>query len=143
MSDLIRFGVSIEENLLAEFDQHIQNRAYTNRSEAIRDLIRRELSERECEQSDCHALGTITLIYDHHVQELPRALMEIQHQFCGKIISTMHVHLNEHACLEVLAVEGIPHELQQIADKMISMKGVKQGKLVMSTLETGHLHSCH
>jgi CopG family nickel-responsive transcriptional regulator len=143
MSELIRFGVSIEEPLLAEFDLHIQNRAYTNRSEAIRDLIRRELSERECEQSDCNALGTITLIYDHHVQELPKALMEIQHLHCHKIISTMHVHLNEHACLEVLAVEGIPRELQQIADKLISMKGVKHGKLVMSTLETGHLHSCH
>lgn len=142
MSDLIRFGISIEENLLAKFDQHIQIHAYTNRSEAIRDLIRRELSEKECEQSDCNALGTITLIYNHHVQELPKALTELQHQFCRAIISTMHVHLNEHACLEVLAVEGIPRDLQKIADKMFSMKGVKQGKLVMSTLETGHLHSC-
>jgi len=143
MSELIRFGVSIEETLLTGFDRHIQNRAYTNRSEAIRDLIRRELSERECAESDCQALGTITLIYDHHVQELPKALMEIQHQHCHKIISTMHVHLNEHACLEVLAVEGIPRELQEVADKLISMKGVKQGKLVMSTLEPGHGHSCH
>ena len=142
MSDLIRFGVSIEETLLAEFDEHIQNHAYTNRSEAIRDLIRRELIESECEQSDCNALGTITLIYDHHVQDLPKSLMEIQHQFCTEIISTMHVHLNGTACLEVLAVQGIPRDLRNIADKMISMKGVTHGKLVVSTLNTGHSHSC-
>jgi CopG family nickel-responsive transcriptional regulator len=134
MSQLIRFGISIEASLLEQFDVHIQNHAYQNRSEAIRDLIRKELIQERCLQSQEEALGTITLMYDHHVRELPQLLTEIQHEFNTQIISSMHVHLDEHNCLEVLAVKGHPPSLQHLADQLISIKGVKHGNLAMTSI---------
>ncbi len=137
MSQLIRFGISIDLNLLEKFDHHIQTHAYTNRSEAIRDLIRKELVQQEWEQSQLESLGTITLIYDHHVRELPELLTEIQHHYHANIISTLHVHLDPHNCMEVLAVRGKPPLLREIADHLLSLKGVKHGKLVMTTTGQG------
>jgi len=133
MSQLIRFGVSIEETLLKKFDQHIQARAYGNRSEAIRDLIRERLIQQDWEEDADEAVGTITLIYDHHVRELTTVLTEIQHHHNANIISSMHVHLDEHHCLEVLAVRGRPRTLIEIANRLISTKGVKHGKLVSTS----------
>ncbi|MBN2092093.1 nickel-responsive transcriptional regulator NikR [candidate division KSB1 bacterium] len=137
MSYLIRFGISIEASLLDQFDKHIQAHAYRNRSEAIRDLIRKELIQERCLKSQEEALGTITLMYDHHVRELPQLLTEIQHQFNAYIISSMHVHLDEHNCLEVLAVKGQPPVLQRLADQLISTKGVKHGNLAMTSMMSG------
>lgn len=134
MGQLIRFGISIEASLLEQFDNHIQLHAYQNRSEAIRDLIRKELIQEKCLKSQEEALGTITLMYDHHVRELPQLLTEIQHDFNSQIISSMHVHLDEHNCLEVLAVKGQPSVLQQLADQLKSTKGVKHGNLAMTSI---------
>jgi len=133
MSELIRFGVSIENHLLEKFDQLIQQRNYSNRSEAIRDLIRNELVQQEWKDEEAEAVGTVTIIYDHHVRDLSSILTSVQHDFNEQIISTMHVHLDHHNCLEVLAVRGRTKTIRQIADALISIKGVKHGKLVMTT----------
>ncbi|HEX9973775.1 MAG TPA: nickel-responsive transcriptional regulator NikR [bacterium] len=133
MSELIRFGVSIESHLLDQFDRLIQQRNYSNRSEAIRDLIRNELVHQEWKDNEAESVGTITIIYDHHVRDLSSVLTSVQHDFNEQIISTMHVHLDHHNCLEVLAVRGKTKTIRQIADTLISIKGVKHGKLVMTT----------
>lgn len=133
MSELIRFGVSIENHLLEQFDRLIQQRNYSNRSEAIRDLIRNELVHEEWKDEDAESVGTVTIIYDHHVRDLNNVLTSVQHDFNKQIISTMHVHLDHHNCLEVLAVKGTTKNIRQIADRLISIKGVKHGKLVMTT----------
>ncbi len=133
MSELIRFGVSIENDLLEKFDRLIQDRNYSNRSEAIRDLIRNELVREQWQDSEVEAVGTITIIYDHNVRDLTQVLTRIQHDFHQHIISTLHVHLDHDHCLEVLAVRGQTKIIRKIADKMISLKGVKHGKLVMTT----------
>ena len=133
MSKLIRFGVSIENHLLKQFDQLITERSYANRSEAIRDLIRNELVQQQWEDSDAESVGTIAIIFDHHVRELTESLTTIQHQFHDQIIAATHVHLDHFNCLEVVAVKGKTNTIRQIADKLISIRGVKHGKLVMTT----------
>ena len=133
MSELIRFGVSIENHLLEQFDRLIQQRNYSNRSEAIRDLIRNELVHEEWRDEEAESVGTVTIIYDHHVRDLNNVLTSVQHDFNEQIISTMHVHLDHHNCLEVMAVKGTTKKIRQIADQLISIKGVKHGKLVMTT----------
>ena len=133
MSELVRFGVSIENPLLEQFDRLIQERKYTTRSEAIRDLIRNELVHEEWKNLDAESVGTITIIYDHHVRELNSILTSVQHEYNNQIISTMHVHLDHDNCLEVLAVKGKTRIIKQIADNIISIKGVKHGKLVTTT----------
>jgi len=137
MSELIRFGISIENDLLVKFDRLIQERNYSNRSEAIRDLIRNELVREQWQDSEVEAVGTITIIYDHNVRDLTQVLTRIQHDFHRHIISTLHVHLDHDHCLEVLAVKGQTKIIRKIADKMISLKGVKHGKLVMTTSGAG------
>jgi len=137
MSELIRFGISIENDLLVKFDRLIQERNYSNRSEAIRDLIRNELVREQWQDSEVEAVGTITIIYDHNVRDLTQVLTRIQHDFHQHIISTLHVHLGHDHCLEVLAVKGQTKIIRKIADKMISLKGVKHGKLVMTTSGAG------
>jgi len=133
MSELIRFGVSIESNLLEKFDRLIQERAYANRSEAIRDLIRNELVQQEWADANANAVGTITIIYDHHVHALAETLTSMQHQHTDEIIAATHVHLDHDHCLEVIVVKGRTASIRHIADELISAKGVKHGKLVMTT----------
>jgi len=132
MSTLIRFGVSIEEDLLAQFDAQIQEKGYTNRSEAIRDLIRGQIVEQEW-QSDQETVGTITLVYDHHTRELMGQLTHLQHSFEGEIKSVLHIHLDHHNCLEVLVVQAKGKLLKTFADKLGSVRGVKHSKLTMAT----------
>ncbi|MDZ7264780.1 MAG: nickel-responsive transcriptional regulator NikR [candidate division KSB1 bacterium] len=133
MGELIRFGVSIESHLLDQFDRLLEQKNYSNRSEAIRDLIRNELVRQEWQDDEAEAVGTVTIIYDHHVRELSGVLTAVQHDFHKQIISTLHVHLDHHNCLEVLAVKGKTKIIRQIANSLISIKGVKHGKLVMTT----------
>ncbi len=133
MSELIRFGVSIESELLKKFDQLKAERSYSNRSEAIRDLIRNELVQQQWGKSNAESMGTVTIIFDHHVRELTESLTNVQHQFNEQIIASMHVHLDHHNCLEVIAVKGKTNIIRKIANKIISLKGVKHGKLVMTT----------
>jgi CopG family nickel-responsive transcriptional regulator len=133
LKGLTRFGVSIPSELLARFDALIARKGYANRSEALRDLIRDRLVEEEWTAGKGEVVGTVTLVYDHHVRELTRRLTELQHHHHAEILSTLHIHLDEHRCLEVLAVRGKAGEVRGIADRLIGTKGVKHGKLVMTT----------
>ena len=133
MAGVIRFGVSLDEKLLDGFDRLISKKGYTNRSEAIRDLIRDSLVKDEWEEGDKETVGTITLVYDHHTRELTHTLTDLQHQHHKSIISTTHIHLDQHNCLEVLVVKGKGGDIKAIADKVIGTKGVKHGKLAMAT----------
>jgi len=132
MDQLIRFGVSLDRRLLEEFDRHIRRRHYTNRSEALRDLIRDNLVGDEWDENK-ETVGTITFVYDHHVRDLTGKLTDIQHAYSGRILSGMHVHLDHDHCLEVLVVKGKGADIKKVADALISVKGVKHGKLTMTT----------
>lgn len=137
MSDIIRFGISIEEKLLTRFDELIEQKGYMNRSEAIRDLIRASLIDDRIESADASVVATVTLVYNHQVRDLPDKLTEQQHVHSGRIISSLHVHLDAHNCLEVLIVRGKAGEAKQIAHELIGVKGVTHGKLVMTTVADG------
>ena len=128
-----RFGVSIPSRLLDRFDGLIEEKGYSNRSEALRDLIRDFLVEAEWE-SDEETIGTVTLVYDHHVKELSDELNSIQHEMGQAIISTLHVHLDHHMCLEVVLVRGRSSDIRKMADRLIGTKGVVHGKLTAATV---------
>ncbi|MCU1233447.1 MAG: transcriptional regulator, CopG family [Candidatus Solibacter sp.] len=133
MSGLSRIGVAIDSGLLEKFDKLIGQRGYTNRSEAFRDLIRDELVEKTWESPDSQVVGTVTLVYDHHVRLLNEKLTGIQHDFHHAILSTLHVHLDHDNCLEVLVVRGRSADVRKVADALISTKGVKHGRLTITT----------
>jgi CopG family nickel-responsive transcriptional regulator len=133
MAELTRFGISIDERLLQRFDALLQDKGYVNRSEAIRDLIRAALVEQEWAREDEETVGTVTLVYDHHTRDLADKLTEQQHAHHDAIVSTLHVHLDAHHCLEVVVVRGKAKEVKRLADELIGTKGVKHGKLVTST----------
>src|SRR5215471_5398470 len=133
MSGLSRIGIAIDARLLDKFDTLIAQRGYTNRSEAFRDLIRDELVEKTWESPESHVVGTVTLVYDHHVRMLSERLTDIQHDFHRSILSTLHVHLDHDHCLEVLVVRGRSADVRKVADTLISTKGVKHGRLTITT----------
>ena len=137
MSELSRIGVAIDSELLGKFDELIEKRGYTNRSEAFRDLIRDELVQKDWESPDSPVVGTVTLVYDHHVRMLSERLTDMQHDFHRSILSTLHVHLDHDNCLEVLVVKGKAGVVKKIADALISTKGVKHGRLTITTSGTG------
>ncbi len=137
MSDLARIGVAIDSLLLKRFDQLIGQRGYTNRSEAFRDLIRDELVQKSWESPDADVVGTVTLVYNHHVRMLNEKLTGMQHDHHQHILSTMHVHLDHDNCLEVIVVKGKAKNVQHIADGLISTKGVKHGHLTITTTGAG------
>ena len=128
-----RFGVSLDSDLLDRFDKMAHEKGYGNRSEAIRDLIRDALVQREWEEGEGEKVGTITLIFDHHVRDLTERLTEVQHTHEHEIISAMHVHLDHDNCLEVIAVKGRARKVQALADEIIGARGVKHGKLAATT----------
>ncbi len=127
MSDVTRFGVSLDENLLAQFDRVISRKGYTNRSEAIRDLIRENLVREQWELGTDQAVGTLTLVYNHDVRDLSDKLTDLQHAHYKTIVSALHVHLDPHHCLEVLVLRGKAKELKSIADRLIGTRGVQHG----------------
>jgi CopG family nickel-responsive transcriptional regulator len=133
MSELSRIGVAIDSDLLGKFDDLIAGRGYTNRSEAFRDLIRDELVRKTWESADSNVVGTVTLVYDHHVRLLSEKLTSLQHDYHRVILSTLHVHLDHDNCLEVLVVRGKAGVVQKVADALISTKGVKHGRLTITT----------
>ncbi len=133
MIDAVRFGVSMSKELLKNFDRLIKEMGYRNRSEAIRDLIRERLVQHEWQLTDQETVGTITIVYSHDVHELTEILTALQHKYHRQIISTMHIHLDRHNCLEVLVVRGRGNEIKKIADRLLSTKGVKHGKLTTTT----------
>ena len=132
MSALIRFGVSLERDLLDKFDRLIREQDYTNRSEAIRDLIRQELVKKQWQKGKQIA-GAVVFVYNHHKRELLNKVTDIQHDFQKLIISTQHIHLDHHNCLEIIALRGNPREAQRLRDNVRSIKGVKHAALTMSS----------
>jgi CopG family nickel-responsive transcriptional regulator len=133
MGQLSRIGVAIDSELLDKFDSLIARRGYTNRSEAFRDLIRDELVERAWERADAPVVGTVTLVYDHHVRMLSDKLTDIQHDHFHHVLSTLHVHLDHDNCLEVLVLKGKASAVRKLADALIATKGVKHGRLTITT----------
>lgn len=133
MGELSRIGVAIDSDLLRKFDDLIAGRGYTNRSEAFRDLIRDELVERDWQAPDRRVVGTVTIVYDHHVRMLNEKLTSLQHDHHHHILSTLHVHLDHDHCLEVLVVKGKASEVRKVADALIATKGVKHGRLTITT----------
>ena len=133
MAELARIGIAISEDLLEEFDKLIERRGYTNRSEAFRDLIRNELVDEISSSPDSEVYGTVTLIYDHHARLLPDKLNDLQHHYHNAIMSSVHVHLDHDNCLEVILVRGKSALVQKLADSLIAMKGVKHGRLMLTT----------
>lgn len=133
MGETVRFGISIDDKLLDRFDTLVSEKGYANRSEAIRDLIRDALVEQTWEDGNEETVGTVTLVYNHHVRDLSDRLTEHQHHHHREIVSALHIHLDAHNCLEVLVVRGKAAVVKKIADELIGVKGVKHGKLVMTT----------
>ena len=132
--DLVRFGVAMDRALLKRFDTYVANRGVaTNRSEAVRDLVRDALIEEEAATSDNEIVGTITMVFNHHTSDLSDKLDAVQHDHYKEIISTMHVHLDAHNCLEVIVLKGPALEIRAIAEALLGTKGVKHGKLVTTT----------
>lgn len=134
MGKLARFSVAMDEGLLGLFDELVARRgSAVNRSEAVRDLVRDALVDAEWEDSDEEIIGTITMVFDHHASDLSEKLDSLQHAHHRQIISSMHVHLDAHNCLEVIVVRGASAEVRAIADGLLGTKGVKHGKLVPTT----------
>lgn len=130
---IIRFGISIENPLLERFDSLIKKKGYASRSEAVRDLIRNSLVMEEWESATAETVGTITIVYSHDTRELTDTLTDLQHRYFDSIVSSMHIHLDAHNCLEVIVVKGKAKDIKAIADKLIGIKGVKHGKLSLTT----------
>ncbi|MFH1427881.1 MAG: nickel-responsive transcriptional regulator NikR [Patescibacteria group bacterium] len=135
MKKLTRFSLSIENSLLKKFEEEISKKGYKNRSQAISDLIRKDLVKQEWGRGNKEVVGTITLVYNHHQRTILNRLLNLQHNFHKAIISTTHIHLDKENCLEVLVVKGKPNKIKEIADKLTSIKGIKYGEL--STATTG------
>lgn len=135
---LSRFGVSMDDELLARFDGLVARRGTaTNRSEAVRDLVRDALVESAWENAEGECVGTITMVFDHAHSDLSEKLDTLQHAHHDKIVSAMHIHLDAHRCLEVLVVRAEASDVRSIADLLLGTKGVKHGKLVMTTTGEG------
>ncbi len=132
MADLVRTGLSLERDLLEQFDKSIAGRNYENRSEAVRDLIREHLVSEEGDKNATIA-ATLTMVYDHHRPNLTERLTEIQHQAHAQVLAATHVHLDHHNCLEVVIMKGRSAALRKIADQILSLRGVKHGKFVVTT----------
>ena len=134
MGKLVRFGVAMDDGLLDRFDALVARRGNaTNRSEAVRDLVRDALVDAEWENSDEEIVGTITMVFDHHANDLTEKLDAVQHAHFDKVVSSMHVHLDAHNCLEVIVVRGASGDIRSIAETLLGTKGVKHGKLVTTT----------
>ena len=131
---LKRFGVSLEDNLLDQFDRVIGRRGFQNRSEAIRHMIRKMLVEEEWGQSGEQVIGAVSVVYNHETMGLARRLTKIQHEFHGRIVSSMHIHMDEHNCMETLVVRGKPDEVEHIANRLINARGVKHGMLFRTSV---------
>jgi CopG family nickel-responsive transcriptional regulator len=133
MEKITRFGVSIEPDLLEKFDRMMKKKGYTNRSEALRDLIRANIVKEKNANLDHKGLGTLTVIYDHHSGPLTERLLELQHEHYQQILTTTHIHVDHDNCLEVLILQGKMGNIQTLADKIKALKGIKHGELVLTS----------
>ncbi|UCH35156.1 MAG: nickel-responsive transcriptional regulator NikR [Armatimonadota bacterium] len=128
-----RFGVSMSRRLLRAFDRVIREKGYRSRSEAIRDIVRNYLVGQEWVGGRSRVVGTVTIVYDHGTRELGDVLTHLQHEHQATVVCSTHVHLDQHNCLEVVVLKGRPRDVQAIADRLISTRGVKHGRLVCTT----------
>jgi len=135
MSELVRFGVSLENDLLAAFDMLSRRKGFANRSEALRHCIRRELAEEVISDPEAPVAGVLTLVYDHHDNDLPARLTSLQHEAHGLVLATMHVHLDEHHCLETMALRGPCAVVTSLANRLRSSRGVLQSSCSLTTVE--------
>lgn len=133
MGKTIRFGVSLDSELLEKFDALCDERSYQTRSEAIRDLIRNMLIQKEWENVEGDTAGTLSLVYDHHQSDLAQKLTELQHDYLDIIVASLHVHLDHSNCMEILILRGIGERLRILSQKLTSTKGVKHGRLTLTT----------
>jgi len=133
MSRTVRFGVSLNMDLLDRFDALIRKMGYENRSEAIRDLIREKLVEEEWQEPREECYGVVFLVYDHHTMNLDHRLVEAQHDHVEQIVSSLHVHIDEHNCMEVVVLRGPGAQVREVGEGLVSMRGIKFGKLNMGT----------
>jgi CopG family transcriptional regulator, nickel-responsive regulator len=130
----VRFGVSMESKLIEAFDKHIAEKGYGSRSEAIRDLVRDNLvQQQEWTSGTRETMATVNLVFDHHHGDVTEGLTSLEHDHLHMIVSTLHVHLDHHNCLEVIVLRGTPSEIKRFSDRLISTKGVKHGKLTPAT----------
>jgi CopG family transcriptional regulator, nickel-responsive regulator len=153
MGDLVRFGVSAEEELMINFDRLSADKGYSNRSEALRDLMRDALVQARLEKSPDNAdvIGSLTLVYDHHAREISERMGEIQHKRHGLVVSVLHVHISHDDCMEVIALRGKAGAIRELADALLSLKGVKHGKLfltlptreIVAHKKAAHSHARH
>ncbi len=129
MGKLARFGVSMDEALLKAFDQSSQKRGYKNRSQALTQLVNNWLTQKLLADETAVVVGVIIMVYNHHKRELVDTLIDLQHKYLSSIISSLHVHLSKHDCLEIIVAKGKMQNLREIGDKITGIKGVKQGYL--------------
>lgn len=132
MDKVQRIGVSLEPKLLRWFDKKISSEGYTNRSEALRDMIRQKMVDEQWQAGDEEAVASVSLVFDHH-GEIGSKLTSVQHDFHLNIISTLHVHIDHDNCLEILVMKGPAKTIKELGNKMISLKGVKHGKMIATT----------
>ncbi|MDD3399220.1 MAG: nickel-responsive transcriptional regulator NikR [Candidatus Methanomethylophilaceae archaeon] len=140
MDNVTRIGVSIEPELLDEFDELIIRKGYSSRSEALRDLVRDSLAEQDWKNPEQYMVGTITIIYDHNTGNISERLMQLQHESNNHISTSIHVHLDHDRCMEILLVSGALRELKELADQISSVRGVLRGRLTMASPTTAHIH---
>ncbi len=143
MNKLIRFGISMENSLLHEFDHLISHKGYDNRSEAVRDIVREKLVEENIQAPNAFVYGALVFMYDHHKRELEKSLSNLQHNYFENIISNTHVHVDHDHCLEVILLKGKTRNLKMIAEKILSFKGVKHGKLTLTTSLQNYAYRKH
>lgn len=129
---ITRFGVSIKPELLDKFDKNIKKKGYNNRSEALRDIIRKSIIKEDTIAPNSEVMGTLTMIYDHHEGTLTNKLLDLQHEHHNEILSTTHIHMDHHNCLEVLVLKGKTGEIKKLADNIKALKGIKHGELVIT-----------
>jgi CopG family nickel-responsive transcriptional regulator len=135
VSDIVRFSVSLEADLLEQFDRYCKEGKFATRSEAIRQLLRESLTAHAWESDAQDAAATLTMVYDHHRTHLADRLLELQHRHTDMVVSTMHVHLDHHNCLEVIVLRGRAGALQKVASELRGLKGIHKGQLVLAKTE--------
>ena len=139
MDKVERIGVSLDKKLLKKFDKLIASQGYKNRSEAIRDLVRQQLSSERLNDPKANAVAAVCLVYDHHAKMVPQKLIDLQHSHILQAISSLHVHLDHHNCLEVIVLRGPVGQINKVAEGLLSLKGVKLGKInLVVTEEQNH-----
>lgn len=141
MSDLVRFSVSLEQDLLDQFDRYIAAGRLATRSEAIRQLIREKLTGAAWAADAADVAASLTLIYDHHKTRLTDKMLDVQHEHSDRVVATLHVHLTHELCMEVIALRGPAADLQHLAAELSGLKGIHQAQLVIArAAESGHPH---